>query len=96
MKDDQLTLRLPRELSRALDRRARERGVPKSQLVREALQAYLAGAPTEDPAAAWRRVAPMVGSLSLDAAAIERDALATQVRAHNWRESRSAPRRRRP
>ena len=94
MQEDQLTLRLPRELSRALARWARERGVPKSQLVREALQAYLAGAPADDPAAAWRRVTPMVGSLSLDAAAIERDALARQVRAHNWREERSVTRRR--
>ena len=86
MKEDQLTLRLPRELARALAQQARERGVPKSQLVREALQAYLAGPPTDDPTAAWLRVAPMVGSLSLDASAIERDALARQVRAHNWRE----------
>lgn len=86
MKDDQLTFRLPRELARALTRRARERRVPKSQLVREVLQAYLTGAPAPDPSDAWRRVAPMVGALTLDAAAIERDAIAGQMRAHNWRE----------
>jgi len=48
MKDDHLTLRLPRELARALARWARARGVPKSQLAREAVARYLApveGAP---------------------------------------------------
>lgn len=85
MHDDQFTLRVPRELARRLRDRARERGVPASQLVREALQAYLGGA-AESAAAAWQRVAPMVGSLSLDAAAVQRDALAAQLRAHNWRE----------
>ncbi|MGH7718352.1 MAG: ribbon-helix-helix protein, CopG family [Gemmatimonadaceae bacterium] len=86
MRDDQLTLRLPKELARVLARRARARRVAKSQLVREALQAYLGDVPPADPGAAWRRVAPLVGSIALDAAAIERDALAGQVRAHNWRE----------
>ncbi|MFN2564379.1 MAG: ribbon-helix-helix protein, CopG family [Gemmatimonadaceae bacterium] len=86
MKDDQLTFRLPRELARALARRARERRVPKSQLVREVLEAYLAGAPAPDAAEAWRRVAPMVGALALDQTAIERDEIAAQIRAHNWRE----------
>jgi hypothetical protein len=44
MKDDHLTLRLPRDLARALARCARERGVPKSQLAREAVASYLAPA----------------------------------------------------
>ena len=44
MKADHLTLRLPRELARALSRWARERGIPKSQLVREAVARYLAPA----------------------------------------------------
>lgn len=86
MKDDQVTLRLPGELARALARRARERGVPKSQLVREAIQTYLAEGTAPDAGSAWRRVAPLVGSLSLDPAAAERDALASQLRHHNWRE----------
>jgi hypothetical protein len=85
MKDSQLTLRLPRDLDRVLARRARERGVPKSQVVREALQAYLA-AGNEGGDAAWQKAAPLVGSLALDASAVERDAIAAQVRAHNWRE----------
>jgi predicted DNA-binding protein len=86
MKSDQLTLRLPHDLARTLARRARERRVPKSHLVREALEAYLAGVQPLDLAAAWRRVASMAGSLSLDPAAVERDALASQLRAHNWRD----------
>jgi hypothetical protein len=83
---EQLTLRLPRDLERTLARRARERGVPKSQVVREALQAYLAEAPPVESAGAWQRVAPLVGSLTLDPEAIERDRLAAQLRAHNWRD----------
>ena len=85
MKDDQITLRLPRALSRALADRARKRAVPKSLLVREALEAYLT-APQAGTGAAWQRVAEMVGSIALDPAAIERDALAQQLRAHNWRD----------
>ena len=52
MKDDHLTLRLSRELARALARWARERGVPKSQLAREAVVSYLspAGPAAEAPA----------------------------------------------
>ena len=42
MKDAHLTLRLPRELARVLARWARERGRPKSELVREAVAAYVA------------------------------------------------------
>lgn len=86
MKEDQLTLRVPASLSRALTQRARERDVPKSQVIREALERYLAEPPTDHPSAMWERVAPYVGSVSLDRAGVERDALAAQLRAHNWRE----------
>jgi predicted DNA-binding protein len=87
MKEDQLTLRLPRDLARLLARRARERGLPKSQVVREAIQAYLVEQPHELPSgAAWERVRHMVGSLELDQQAIERDELARQIRDHNWRD----------
>lgn len=48
MSNTHLTLRLPVELARALARRARDRGVPKSQLAREAVTRYLAGAPNSD------------------------------------------------
>ena len=49
MKNSHLTLRLPADLARALDRRAGERDTGRSQLVREAVTAYLAG--TAAPAA---------------------------------------------
>lgn len=86
MKDDQLTLRVPGQLARSLARRARERDVPKSQIIREALERYLADAPSGPPVAVWERVAPLVGSIALDSAAASHDALAAQLRAHNWRE----------
>lgn len=41
MKDDHLSLRLPAALSRALARWARDRGVPKSQVARDAVARYL-------------------------------------------------------
>ncbi len=67
MNDDYLTLRLSRELARLLARWARDRGVPKSHLVREAVTNYLtpATAGPEPPravtaaelAARWPRLA---------------------------------------
>lgn len=44
MKDAHLTLRLSDALSRALARLARERGVPKSHVAREAVARYVAPA----------------------------------------------------
>ena len=85
--DDQLSFRIPRELVRALRRTADERGVPKSQLVREALQAYLmAPAPgrSAEPLPAHAR--SLIGSVRLDRAAAERDELAARIRRHNWRD----------
>lgn len=40
----------------------------------------------EDPATTWARLAPLVGSIAIDSDAAERDALAAQIRRHNWRE----------
>lgn len=48
MKDSHLTLRLPAELARALARKARALGVPKSQMAREAVARYLVPAASED------------------------------------------------
>lgn len=45
MKDTHLTLRLPLELARILSRRARDRGVPKSLVAREAVALYLGVVP---------------------------------------------------
>ena len=84
MKDDQFTLRLPADLARLLRVRATATGVPASQLVRAALQAYLTE-PSQAPGSAWDRVAPFVGSIALDRTAIKRDPIAAQIRAHSWR-----------
>jgi len=86
MHDDQLTFRIPRELARQLRQQARERGVASSQIVREALQSYLGGTMPEDRDTTWRRLEPLIGSLTIDSAAVERDALTAQLRRHNWRE----------
>lgn len=47
MKTSHLTLRVPADLARALARWARERGIPKSQVAREAVARFLAPAPPE-------------------------------------------------
>ena len=50
MKDDFVSLRLPKELARALTRWARTRRVPKSAIVREAVARYLGpAAPPDGP-----------------------------------------------
>lgn len=85
MRDAQLTLRLPHALLRDIDHRARALGVPKAQVVREALAAYLAAPAEPDPAASMRVVSGLVGSLALDPEAMERDEIAARVRRHNWR-----------
>jgi hypothetical protein len=84
--EEQVTFRLPREVARALARRAQERRVPKSLVVREALEAYLGtggtGAEAVDPR---QRIAPFVGAVTLDRSAIDRDEIARQIRRRNWR-----------
>jgi hypothetical protein len=82
----QTSFRLPPELSRALSRLARQRGVPKSQLVREALERYLAA--PEAPAAPLsvrERSAPYLGMVRIPPAAPD-DAVAVRIREHNWRD----------
>ena len=84
--DTQLTFRLPRDVARALARRARERRVPRSHVVREALEAYLAvPAPGPSPLLVRERIAPFVGAVRLDPAAFERDAIMREIRRRNWR-----------
>ena len=86
--DEQLTFRIPPELARLLIRRARERGVPRSLVVREALAGYLADAPpasAPSPAGPWGRLDRFVGAVKLDPAKVESDELARRVRDHNWR-----------
>jgi predicted DNA-binding protein len=93
--DEQLSLRLPRELARQLSHRARTAGVKRSAIVREALEAFLGAPPAPESAREVReRLAPFVGAVKLSrgtgagagAGAGERDALLRQLRAHNWRE----------
>lgn len=84
--DDQLSLRLPADLAKALERESRERGVPRSQMVREAVQAYL-GAPVVSPGmTTWDRIAPYQGALSRNPEDAEASEIARRVRQHNWRE----------
>lgn len=78
--NDQLTFRIPRDLARALARRAKERGIPRSQVVREALARYVAGEPVDpDREELWRRVQPFIGSIAIDEAAVEADEIARQI-----------------
>ena len=85
--DEQTTFRLPRELSRTLSKVAKERGVPKSHLVREALERYLYPEPTASGTRTVReRSAPFIGSVRLEQPASDADDLAGLIRAHNWRD----------
>jgi hypothetical protein len=83
----QTTFRLPEDLLQALDRAARARGVPRSQLVREALQRYLAApeAPRA-PVSVQQRSAPYIGAVRLDPRVEGRDPTAALIRRHNWRD----------
>jgi len=83
---DQTSFRLPTPLARALDRAARARGVPKSQLVREALERYLADEAAPLPATVKERSAPYIGAVRLDARAMAADPTARMIRQRNWRE----------
>jgi hypothetical protein len=49
MPDTPLSVRLPTELAESLDRRAAERGVGRSMVVREAVASYLTAPPAQPP-----------------------------------------------
>jgi len=81
MKESHLTLRLPADLARALEQRARARGVPKSQLAREAVARYLSTASTPvRPAFTGGDLADLWPSLPRLTAA-EAEALETDIEA---------------
>lgn len=81
----QTSFRLPQNLLRALTRAAHDRKVPKSQIVREAIEQYLAQPEPVQPIMTVReRSAPYVGAVRLDRATS--DAVASRIRAHNWRD----------
>lgn len=84
--DSQITLRLSKELARALAKRAKARGVPKSQLVREAVQKYLAEPEQESDEAFWERNKHFIGSVQGDHEAMMADPIARQMYEHNFRE----------
>lgn len=65
MSDTPLSVRLPADLTDALDRRASERGVGRSLVVREAVAAYL----TAQPSAPAVRLMPVAAFLDLWATA---------------------------
>ena len=84
--ENQITLRLPRELARALTLRAKARGVPKSQLVREAVMKYVAEPELETDEEFWARNRHFIGSLALDRDAMAADPIARQIVEHNFRD----------
>ena len=84
---DQTSFRLPLGMLRELERVAKERGVPKSQLVREALELYL-NKPAHSESAGLSiqdRTAPYIGSINLSGPG-DAEAIADRVRRRNWRE----------
>lgn len=83
--DEQLTIRIPREIAQALARRAKTRRVKRSLLVREALAQYLAEPDEGDARAVWERAKRYVGSTPLDHDAIRADPVASRIYEQNWR-----------
>jgi hypothetical protein len=83
---DQTSFRLPPEMLRALSRLARQRGIPKSQLVREALEQYLASAAggTATTMSVRERSAPYIGAINMGDTSSED--IAIRIRRHNWRD----------
>jgi hypothetical protein len=68
-----------------LGRLAKDRGVPRSQLVREALELYLSRPSTESPVLTVRdRSAPYIGSIDLTGPG-DSESVADRVRRRNWR-----------
>ena len=85
--DDQTSFRLPREMLLEVGRLAKERGVPRSQLVREALELYLSRpAAAETPVLTIRdRSAPYIGSVDLTGPG-DAESVADRVHRRNWRD----------
>ena len=64
-----ISLKLPEDLEALLDRLARERNVPRSTILREALRAYAGAAGTSVTAAAGDLVGSLSGPRDLSTAA---------------------------
>lgn len=82
---DQTTFRLPTTLAQALARAAEERGIPKSQVVREALEQFLAEGEPLLTDQVRERSAPYLGALELDECRAAADPTARLIRERNWR-----------
>ena len=85
--DTQTSFRLPQGMLRSLDRLAKQRGVPKSQLVREALEQYLGGPDSgheQSPMTVRERSAPYIGSINLSE--VSANEISVRIRDNNWRE----------
>ena len=81
----QTTFRLPAALAQQLARLAKERGVPKSRLVREALERYFEEGEPLTAAQVRERTAPYIGAIRLDHRRLASDPIAHLIREHNWR-----------
>ena len=82
---DLTSFRLDKDMARALNKLAQERGVPKSQIVREAIARYLADPGGSDVVLTVReRSAPYVGAVRLGRG--RQDEVSRLIRDHNWRE----------
>ena len=83
MSDTPLSVRLPAELAESLDRRAADRGVGRSMVVREAVASYLTSVPAPNPVrlmpvAAFLAAWPTAPKLSAEESA----AFAADLHAH--------------
>ena len=83
--EHQLTLRIPRNMATRLDACAKAARIKRSQVVRDALDAYLGTEPAPDKRSVKERLAPYVGALAISPKAVARDDFARTIRAHNWR-----------
>lgn len=61
--DAQITVRVPQELAQVLDRLAAQRGIGRSELVREALRAYVEGPAVNESERPFDRVRDLAGTL---------------------------------
>jgi len=61
--ETQITVRVKASLGRRLARMAKERGVRRSDIVREALHAYLEGPASPGLGGPYERVADLIGSV---------------------------------
>ncbi len=82
--DTQLTVRLPADLTNKINEKARRLRLKKSDIVRQAVIAYLEGPEeTEKP---YDRVKHLIGSIRSGAMSPSREDLIRTIRQHNFRD----------